>query len=111
MPDDLMRAKHAEFGVADVPDNDFYRESGWTQVDESTPTAQEAASAEEAAQFHARVVSSRPADAPMQHGDDPADFKVEQVVSYLDSGLDDAERVRVLDAERAGRARKTLLDY
>lgn len=44
----------------------------------------------------------------MQTGDDPGDFTVEQVQAHLD-GADKDERTRVLDAERAGKARVGIL--
>jgi trigger factor len=43
----------------------------------------------------------------MAAGDDPADFKVEEVQAYL-AGADDAEKERVLAAEAAGKNRSTI---
>jgi hypothetical protein len=43
----------------------------------------------------------------MAAGDDPADFKVEEVQAYL-AGADDAEKERVLAAEAAGKNRTSL---
>ncbi len=47
---------------------------------------------------------------PMTADSDPADFTVDQVNAYLDSGVDDGERDRVLTAERSGRGRVWILD-
>lgn len=102
MPDELMRARHADLGVVHlVPDNDYYRSNGWSPVDESTPTEAEARSAAEAEEFAAAQVASGAVFDPSAH-------KVDEVNAYLASA-DDAERDRVLDAERAGQARKSVL--
>lgn len=94
----LMRARHPVFGVTDVPDNDYYREIGWTQVDPSTPTNLEAARQAEADAFLGVV----------QY--DPSAHSVEDVQAYLEGpDVTDEERERVLAAERDGKARKTLL--
>lgn len=44
----------------------------------------------------------------MQAGDDPADFTVDQVQAHL-ATADDTEQERVLQAERDGRARVSLV--
>jgi hypothetical protein len=93
----LIRASHAVFGVQDVPDNDYYRENGWSPVDESTPTDTDKA-ADEAAQ---QALSAGLFD--------PSEHTVDEVLDYLDEATPD-ERDRVLAAEEAGQARKTLLN-
>lgn len=40
---------------------------------------------------------------------DPAKHSAEEVLTYLDSTTDEDEIARVLDAEQAGKARKTIL--
>ncbi len=40
---------------------------------------------------------------------DPSTAKVDEVIAYV-AGADDAERARVLEAEKAGKARKTLIE-
>lgn len=45
---------------------------------------------------------------PMNRGDDPAEYSVQEVQAYLASDLDEAERQRVLDAEASGKERKSL---
>jgi len=45
--------------------------------------------------------------AKMKQGDDPKDFKVDEVNDYL-AGADEAERARVLDAEASGKNRSTV---
>ena len=45
----------------------------------------------------------------MQVGDDPADYKVEQVVEHL-ATAEPEERQRVLAAEAKGKARKGILE-
>src|SRR5690242_7335138 len=98
---DLIRAKHDVFGVADVPDNDLYRELGWSKVDPSTPTAVEAARQAEAAAFHAELVKTGVVF-------DPAAHKAEEVVEHL-AAVDEGEREQILEAERSGKARKSVL--
>jgi hypothetical protein len=93
----LMRARHEVFGVADVPDNDYYRETGWTQVDDSTPTRVEADRQAESDAYLAATTF------------DPASHKAEEVVEYV-AEAPEAEAARVLDAEKSGKARKTVLD-
>jgi len=41
---------------------------------------------------------------------DPADFAVEQVVEYLELASEE-ERAKVIDAEKAGKARKGILSW
>jgi len=41
---------------------------------------------------------------------DPADFAVEQVVEYLELASEE-ERAKVIDAEKAGKARKGVLSW
>jgi hypothetical protein len=94
---DLIRAKHDVFGVADVPDTDYYRDLGWSKVDPATPTDVEAARQAEADAFHAAISF------------DPAEHKAEEVVEHLASA-DEDEAARVLAAEKSGKARKTVLD-
>ena len=93
----LMRARHEVFGVADVPDNDYYRDNGWTEVDPSTPTRVEEERAAEARAFLGEVLY------------DPSAHTVVEVQEYLETASDE-ERERVLAAERDGKARSTLLD-
>ncbi|NUR28505.1 MAG: hypothetical protein HOV76_32385 [Hamadaea sp.] len=102
---ELMRARHEVFGVCDVPATDYYRDNGWTEVDPATPTAaQERIAAEN---------TERRGDAPVVEyaadSFDPGQHTVEEVAAYL-TEADDAERERVLTAERDGKARKSLLD-
>lgn len=93
----LMRARHEVFGVADVPDNDWYRENGWTEVDPSTPTRVEADRQAEADAYLAAVSF------------DPSAHKADEVVEHIQTA-DEAEAERVLAAEKSGKARKTVLD-
>ena len=95
----LIRARHDVLGVADVPDTDFYRETGWVEVDADTPTAEEAASQAEVEEFHreAGIVF------------DPSAHNVDEVRAHL-AEADEDERRRVLEAEEAGNARVTLLE-
>lgn len=46
--------------------------------------------------------------AKMKTGADPGEHTVDEVTVHLETA-DDAERARVLEAERAGKARKTIL--
>jgi hypothetical protein len=95
----LMRARHEAFGVADVPDNEWYRANGWTEVDPATPTRIEELRENEAREFRAAVSY------------DPAEHKAEEVVALLtDPDVDDAEKERVRAAEKSGKARKSVLD-
>lgn len=94
----LMRARHEVFGVAEVPDNDWYRDNGWTQVDAAVPTRLEEERQSEAEAFLAATSF------------DPAEHKAEEVVEYVAAAEDPAERERVLAAEKTGKARKTVLD-
>jgi hypothetical protein len=84
---ELIRARHDVFGVQDVPDTDFYRDNGWVPVEEGTPTT-----AEQRDQY------------------DPSAHTATDVVAYLKTA-DDAERQRVIDAERAGQNRATVVNY
>lgn len=88
-----MRARHDVFGVKDVPDNDFYRNNGWTQVDPATPTTEEERrrSLNEA---RLGTLNERPAA---------------EVAAAVEN-LPDAEKASVAAAEKAGKARKTVLD-
>ncbi|MCU1617195.1 MAG: hypothetical protein JWO98_4735 [Frankiales bacterium] len=88
MPE-LIRAKHAELNVVcEVPDTAHYLDNGWTRVADDTPV-----------------------DADSRDLYDPADFTAEQVVAYLGNTTDPAEHERVQVAEKAGKARKTVLDW
>lgn len=93
----LIRARHEVFGVADVPDTDYYRETGWTEVDPSTPTRVEAERQAEADAFLAATSFV------------PAEHPVAEVVDYI-ATADEAERARVLAEEKATKGRKTVLD-
>jgi hypothetical protein len=93
----LIRARHDVFGVADVPDNDYYRENGWTAVDPATPTSVEAARQAEADAYVAATTF------------DPAEHKAEEVVGYVAEAPED-EKARVIEAEKTGKARKTVLE-
>lgn len=99
---DLIRAQHEVFGVADVPDNDYYRDLGWKKVHAETPTAVEAARQAEADEFHQQQV-----DAGVVF--DPGAHTVDEVNAYLASA-DPDERERVVEAEKAGKARVTILE-
>lgn len=46
----------------------------------------------------------------MEHGDDPNNFVMSDVLDHLAQTLDPAETARVLAAERAGAARKGILE-
>jgi hypothetical protein len=94
----LIRARHEVFGVADVPDTDYYRETGWTEVDASTPTNVEAARQAEADAFLAATSF------------DPAEHKAEEVVDYVADRTRGREVARVIEAEKSGKARKSVLD-
>lgn len=49
------------------------------------------------------------AEATAEAGEfDPSAHKVDEVIAYIESA-DDAEKARVLDAEKAGKARKTIM--
>ena len=101
----LMRARHEVFGVADVPATDFYRQNGWTEVDASTPTAVDERLAAENEKRRGKtpvVEYTEPA------AFDPSEHTAAEVTAYL-AGADDAEKQRVLDAEQAGQARKSVL--
>lgn len=94
----LMRARHEVFGVADVPDNDQYRDNGWVEVDPSTPTRVEAERQAESDAYLAAI----------QY--DPNAHKAEEVAEYVQTA-DEAEAARVLEAEKArAKPRKTVLD-
>jgi hypothetical protein len=88
-----MRARHKDTGaVADVLDNDFYRNAGWVKVDDSTPTTEQA---KRSAVNEARrgTLVDRPAA---------------EVVAAMDS-LPDEEKAAVVAEEKAGKARKTVV--
>lgn len=92
MPE-MMRARHEVFGVNDVPDTDFYRDSGWVRVADDTPTV---ADDRRDAVNEARRGDLNEAPAPA-------------VVAAMDS-LPDAEREQVIAAEKVGKARKTVIN-
>lgn len=97
----LVRARHKVFGVCEVgeltvatyPDD-------WTRVDPSTPTAAE------------RRAAGELEDALAGDGDlfDPADENVEEVIAHL-ATADEPERIRVLELERIGKKRSTVLGF
>jgi trigger factor len=92
-----MRARHNVLNVvAEVPDNDYYRDKGWAKVSDDTPTTVEAKLQEEGDRFLGVVVY------------DPSAHSVEDVQAYL-ADAPEAEVTRVLQAERDGKARKTIL--
>lgn len=93
----LMRASHEVFGVADVPDNDYYREIGWKPVAADTPTRVEQERADESAAFLAATQF------------DPNAHPVDEVVAHIETA-DEAEARRVLEAEKSGKARKTVIE-
>jgi hypothetical protein len=93
----LIRARHEVFGVADVPDTDYYRENGWSEVDPSTPTKVEA---ERAAESEAYLKAT---------SFDPAEHKAEEVVAYIETAPD-AEAARVIEAEKASKSRKSVIN-
>jgi hypothetical protein len=84
---ELIRASHEVFGVQDVPDTDWYRENGWTPVAEGTPTSSE-----------------------QQNLYDPSANKATDVTAYLETA-DEAEKQRVIDAEKAGQNRATIVNW
>lgn len=103
MPDELIRARHTELGVVTlVPDNEYYRDLGWQPVDEKTPTTAEEQAAAAATEFHQAQVAAGVVF-------DPSTHSVEEVNAYLAGDITDDERTRVLEAERAGKGRKTVL--
>ena len=87
-------------------DEDGAADSAPVQGDDAAaaPAAEAAAAAEEA------PAADSGADAPAADADafDPAAKKVDEVVEYA-QGADAAEVARVLEAEKAGKARKTLV--
>ena len=88
-----MRARHEVFGVNDVPKTAHYLDNGWTEVDPSTPTAeQERRDAVNGARLGTLV------DAPAA-----------EVAAAVQS-LPDAEKASVVAAEKAGKKRSTVLD-
>lgn len=93
----LMRARHKDLGVVtDVPDNDYYRGKGWVKVDDDTPTTVEAERAAEGQAFVAHVSF------------DPAAHTAPEVVEHIESA-DEVEAARVLEAEKSGKARKSVV--
>lgn len=92
----LMRARHEVFGVADVPDNDFYRENGWTEVPAGTLTREEQERADESAAYLAATTF------------DPSAHNVDEVVAHIETAPED-EAARVLEAEKSGKARKSVI--
>jgi hypothetical protein len=93
----LMRARHKDLNVvAEVPDNDYYRDKGWARVSDDTPTTVEAELAAEGDRFLGIVTY------------DPAEHTVDDVLAYL-ADAPEAEATRVLQAERDGKARVTIL--
>ncbi|UVJ56365.1 trigger factor [Trueperella pyogenes] len=67
--------------------------------------------AKPAATKKAKAVAEAPAESAAEApaGDfDPAEHKVDEVLAYVESA-DDAEKARVLEAEKNGKARKTLI--
>lgn len=107
----MMRARHDVFGVVDVLDNDFYRSNGWTPVAGDTPLTVDE---QRKAVNEARRNTPAPALAvepvvPNAPTFDPSEHNAEDVVTYLAS-VGPEERQRVLEVERAGKARKTVLD-
>jgi trigger factor len=94
----LMRAKHNVLNVvAEVPDNDYYREKGWEKVSDDTPTTVEADLAAEGDAFRSRVEF------------DPSAHTVKAVVEHIQTAPE-AEAARVLEAEKSGRARKSVVE-
>lgn len=93
----LMRARHEVFGVADVPDTDYWRENGWKQVSDDTPTRVEE---ERAAESDAYLSAT---------SFDPAAHKAEEVVAYIAEAPAD-EAARVIEAEKAAKSRKSVID-
>lgn len=94
----LMRAKHNDLGVVvEVPDNDYYRDLGWEKVSDDTPTTYEANLTAEGEAFAARGQF------------DPSEHKAEEVVEYVQSAPE-AEAARVIEAEKAGKARKSVVE-
>lgn len=90
-----MRARHEVFGVKDVPDTQFYRDTGWTEVDPSTPTTEQ---------------ERRRVENEARRGTfDPAEHPVPEVVAHIEVAPED-EKARVLAAEKSGKARRTVLE-
>lgn len=90
-----MRARHEVFGVKDVPDNAFYRATGWEPVDPSTPTTEQ---------------DRRRLENAIRSGDyDPAEHKATEVVAVLENAPEDV-KAEVVAAEKSGKARKTVLN-
>ncbi|MCI7690317.1 MAG: trigger factor, partial [Trueperella pyogenes] len=67
--------------------------------------------AKPAATKKAKALAEAPAESAAEApaGDfDPAEHKVDEVLAYVESA-DDTEKARVLEAEKNGKARKTLI--
>ena len=92
-----LRCRHAPDLVADVvgeaPEGEIVPDFSAAPA----PKAAATAGAEEAAPSEAAELF------------DPSTAKVDEVIAYV-AGADDAERARVLEAEKAGKARKTLIE-
>ena len=85
---DLARMKNKTTGgVAELPDTDFWRDLGWEVVGDDVPTTNE-----------------------VRELYDPTSGTVEEVTAYL-AKADDAERKRVIAAEKAGQARATIVEW
>lgn len=85
---DLARMKNKTTGgVAELANTDFWRDLGWEPVDEDVPTTDE-----------------------VRELYNPADYNADEVTAYL-ANADDAERKRVIAAEKAGGARKTIVEW
>jgi hypothetical protein len=88
-----MRARHEVFGVKDVPKTAHYLDNGWTEVDPSTPTAEQ--------ERRAVLNAARRGDLTDQPAAD--------VVAAMGT-LPEDEKARVVEAEKSGKARKTVLN-
>lgn len=80
---------------------------GAAPENEEVPDFSAQASAADASGAAADVVDAD-SEEPAEKLFDPADAKVDEVLAYA-ANADDAERARILEAEKAGKARKSLI--
>lgn len=79
---------------------------GAAPENEETPDFGQSAAAD--ASSAAQDVPAADTDEPAEKPFDPADAKVDEVLAYI-ANADEAERTRILEAEKAGKARKKIL--
>lgn len=104
-----------------APETDFTGDSagatfvrGVAQVDGDTAAGRAQLNYFRSSGYGVRALDEEPAPAEPDEGDvefDPAKHNLEDVLDYLASVADDEEETaRVIDAERNGKARKTILE-